>query len=36
MRVVSIVTGSFLIVTGLLIYFNYFAIFTGYVNSLFS
>ncbi len=36
MRVVSIVTGSFLIVTGLLIYFNYFAIFTGYVNSLFA
>ncbi len=36
MRVVSIVTGSFLIVTGILIYFNYFAILTAYMNSLFS
>ncbi|MBI5327568.1 MAG: sulfite exporter TauE/SafE family protein [Deltaproteobacteria bacterium] len=36
MRVVSIVTGSFLILTGILIYFNYFAIFTGYMNSFFS
>ncbi|MBI3399082.1 MAG: sulfite exporter TauE/SafE family protein [Deltaproteobacteria bacterium] len=36
MRAVSIVTGSFLIFTGILIYFNYFAIFTGYLNSLFS
>ncbi|HBR16364.1 MAG: cytochrome C biogenesis protein [Deltaproteobacteria bacterium RIFCSPLOWO2_12_FULL_43_16] len=36
MRVVSIVTGSFLIFTGILIYFNYFAIFTGYLNSLLS
>ncbi|MBI5047889.1 MAG: sulfite exporter TauE/SafE family protein [Deltaproteobacteria bacterium] len=35
MRVVSIVTGSFLIITGILIYFNYFAILTGYLNSLF-
>jgi len=34
MRVVSIVTGSFLIVMGLLIYSNYFAIFTGYLNSI--
>lgn len=36
MRVVSIATGSFLIFTGILIYFNYFAIFTSYLNSLFS
>ncbi|MBI5874918.1 MAG: cytochrome c biogenesis protein CcdA [Deltaproteobacteria bacterium] len=36
MRVVSIATGSLLIITGALIYFNYFAIFTGYLNSLFS
>ena len=36
MRVVSIATGSFLIFTGILIYFNYFAIFTAYLNSLFS
>ena len=36
MRIVSIVTGSLLIVTGVLIYFNYFAILTGYLNSLFS
>lgn len=35
MRVVSIATGSLLIITGALIYFNYFAIFTGYLNSLF-
>lgn len=35
MRVVSLVTGSLLIVTGILIYFNYFATFTGYMNSLF-
>ena len=36
MRVVSIATGSLLIITGALIYFDYFAIFTGYLNSLFS
>ena len=36
MRVVSIATGSLLIFTGILIYFNYFAILTGYVNGLFS
>ncbi|MBI3753716.1 MAG: sulfite exporter TauE/SafE family protein [Deltaproteobacteria bacterium] len=36
MRLVSIITGGFLIVTGILIYFNYFAILTGYFNSLFS
>ncbi|MFQ5329889.1 MAG: cytochrome c biogenesis CcdA family protein [Thermodesulfobacteriota bacterium] len=34
MRVVSIVTGSFLVVMGLLIYSNYFAIFTAYLNSI--
>lgn len=36
MRVVSIVTGSFLIITGILIYFNSFAILTRHINSLFS
>ncbi len=34
MRVVSMVTGGFLIIMGLLIYSNYFAIFTGYLNSI--
>ncbi len=34
MRVVSVVTGGFLIIMGLLIYSNYFAIFTGYLNSI--
>lgn len=36
MRLVSIITGGFLITTGVLIYFNYFAILTGYLNGLFS
>lgn len=36
MRLVSFITGGFLIITGILIYFDYFAIFTGYLNSLFS
>lgn len=35
MRVVSIVSGVFLIFMGLLIYTNYFAIFTGYLNAWF-
>jgi cytochrome c-type biogenesis protein len=34
MRVVSMVTGGVLIIMGLLIYSNYFAIFTGYLNSI--
>lgn len=34
MRVVSIVSGIFLILTGLLIFFNSFGIITGYLNSL--
>ncbi|MBI5681606.1 MAG: sulfite exporter TauE/SafE family protein [Deltaproteobacteria bacterium] len=34
MRLVSIITGSFLIVIGLLIYTNYFAIISGMLNSL--
>ncbi len=35
MRVVSIVSGAFLIFMGTLIYTNYFAIFTGYLNAWF-
>ncbi len=35
MRVVSIVTGGFLIITGLLIYFDYLAILSGYLSSPF-
>lgn len=35
MRVVSVVSGVFLIVMGVLIYTNYFAIFTGYLNAWF-
>jgi len=34
MRVISIITGSFLVLMGLLIYSNYFAIFTAYLNSI--
>lgn len=34
MRVVSIISGVFLILTGLLIFFNSFAIITGYLDSL--
>lgn len=34
MRVVSIISGVFLILTGLLIFFNSFAIITGYMDSL--
>jgi cytochrome c-type biogenesis protein len=34
-RVVSIVSGVFLIIIGVLIYSNYFAIFTGYLNAWF-
>jgi cytochrome c-type biogenesis protein len=34
MRIVSIITGSFLICMGLLIYSNYFAIFTSYLNGI--
>ncbi len=33
MRVVSVASGFFLIAMGVLIYFNYFAIFTGYLNA---
>ncbi|HBO83970.1 MAG: cytochrome C biogenesis protein [Deltaproteobacteria bacterium GWC2_42_11] len=35
MRLISFITGSFLIVIGFLIYTNYFAIITGILNSLF-
>lgn len=35
MRIVSVVSGLFLIVMGVLIYTNYFAIFTGYLNAWF-
>lgn len=34
MRMVSVITGGFLVIMGLLIYTNYFAIFTGYLNSI--
>jgi len=34
MRMVSLITGGFLVIMGLLIYSNYFAIFTGYLNSI--
>ena len=36
MRVISIVTGSLLVITGVLIYFNSFAMLTGYIDSLLS
>ncbi len=35
MRAISIVSGLFLIIMGVLIYTNYFAIFTGYLNAWF-
>ncbi len=35
MRTISIVSGVFLIIMGVLIYTNYFAIFTGYLNAWF-